>query len=56
MSKENAIFWICTVILIGVGFLIGQVAAVTVAAMAAVAILCRRVSAGDFSSGESVGT
>lgn len=50
MSKDNAIFWICAVVLIAIGMMIGQVAAVTVAAMAAVAIMCRRVSPGDFSS------
>ncbi len=33
MSKERALYWISVNVLIGLGFIVGQVAAVTVAAM-----------------------
>ena len=33
MSKQRALYWIGVNVLIGVGFIVGQVAAVTVAAM-----------------------
>ena len=33
MSKKRALYWISVNVLIGLGFVVGQVAAVTVAAM-----------------------